>query len=533
MQGSNRRQPMQNGPHCYDQPSPSKCAKFHEEPTENEENLEIPPLTTFNDIPLERILDIVEYVPAYQRFGLRRLSRVNKAFRDYTPDQTSFEALYQSCQKEPEGVPYLLSHPTCLAHFTTTQLLELVSCNLTLATKSLALLSQAPFMRSTYFSIVGSNVDVAKMILLHYEDYGFETIDDLTLFEMLAQMHEEIALKLLTIHLPNLHFLAYQIVNIACQHEAAAELVLNTQALFDQLADDDLASLVCQHERLAMHVLNTPELNDRMGIFELSILGSKHVTVAKRILEEQAERFKEPDLIELCSHNALIAEVVIHDSLLVAKLSEGCVAFMAGLSEPLALSVISHPTLSQRLSAQSLVNLAVPYPSVADKIQQTPQLHEKLTALQQLMLLCQTPMLCNKLADPAINQDLTGNDLVALSQYSLATMRMILSTPELFLRLDANNLMEMGSKNQEVFSMIQQNPLLWDCLNTEHLFDFYHQYPGLHETLMRNDKITDITRTALNSEHQLRSSVHQIAKALYVPNENMVCARTRPLPRRR
>ncbi|MCS5710915.1 hypothetical protein [Candidatus Berkiella aquae] len=520
---------MQNGPNRYDQPPPNKRAKFHEEP---EENLDPSPLTQFNNIPIERLLHIVNYLPAYQRFGLRRVSLISRQFQSM-PSQISFAELYQSCLKDPEGVPYLLSHPTCLAHFTTTQLLELVSCNLTLATKILVLLSQAPFMRSTYFSIVGLNLDVAKMILLHYEDYGFETIDELTLFEILAQMHEEIALKLLTIHLPNLNFLAYQIVNIAFYHETAAELVLNTQALFDQLADDDIACLVCQHERLAIHVLNTPELNDRMGIFELSILGSKHLSVAKRILQEQGERFQEPDLIELCSHNPLIAAEIIHDPLIVEKLSEGCVVFMASLSEPLALSVVSHPTLSQRLSAQSLVNLAMPYPSVAKEIQKAPQLHEKLTALQQLMLLCQSPMLCNKLADPAINQDLTGSDFVALSQYSLPAMRMILSTPELYLKLNANNLMEMGSKNQEMFLMIQQNPLLWDRLDTEHLLDFHHQYPGLHETLMKNDKVNEINRVELKCEHQLREGVHQIAKALYVPNENKVCARTRPVPRRR
>lgn len=506
---------MQLGPNAYDQPPPNKR-------------------TQLTDIPVERLLDIVNYVPAFQRFGTRRLSFISKAFQNYIPSETSFEELYESCLREPEGVLYLLSHPTCLSHFTTIQLLQLVSCHLTLAVKVLELLPEIPFALSTYFSILGANPEVAKYILANFDEYAFESEDDLTLFEIFSQMHQEIALLVLRTYLPlNPNFLAYQIVNIARYHEVAAEEVLNTEVLFNQLADDDLACLVYQHERLAMHVLDTPELCERMGIFELSILGRKHLSVAKRILQEHADRFREPDLIELCGNNPLIAQEIINDPLLVAKLSEESLVFMTGTSETLALTVIRHPTLSQTLSAQSLITLGVPYPIVVNEIQKTPGLNGKLNTLQQLMLLCHSPELQHKLSDPNINHNLNGDDLVTLSQYSLSSMKMILSTPELYHKLDANHLTDMGTSGNEIFLMIQQNPELWGRLETEHLLEFHQQYPRLSATLLQSNQLPDIERIRLNCENNLCQHIHAIAKDIYVPSEAMVAARTRPMLRRR
>lgn len=344
----------------------------------------------FGDLPCELSQRIVSFLPAYQRFGLERLSLVAKKWKDFLPKNTSFKDILSSCKENPEAVPYLLAHDSSLTYFTFDQVVALCGCHPILAQEvvgmyaSLATLTYEHLMLLGRYDAAAANSILDLPFIHQQETYDFLNV---IAFDFLEH-HPDVVLRILTTPelADNLTELSRS--KLGSRHERAAMLILATPTLLEGMDSVDIATLGQRHINVAIHILETPALLGLLQGFDLSILGEYIPAIARRILDAHADKLNGSDLAYMARRHIEIIEYILNTDALLDKLSGNDLALLGQCHQKIALRILN--TFPEKLCGNQIVELGKNFPSVAMAILNSYKLSQQLLYCDNLSELGQS-----------------------------------------------------------------------------------------------------------------------------------------------
>lgn len=358
-------------------------------PQENE-----PAIGSMESLPDEILLKIFHHVlatekshplarffilPAIYFIQEEALCRVNKRWNNLITDHTltvtkSIPEIIKTCQQNPQLALYVLANDFIFSHLTFTEIKEITSCYPEMA-------QYAPLLKNKpFFSPQKALHD--KPLLNQADSHLLLSLKSLGTHYVELALNDNIVLDKLTA--TSLAELGNSRVAIA--YKILHDKKLRTKLLADPFPGAQLVILSQKNLVIAKAILQDSELRALLEGKHLASLGVNHPALIDVILTDQSLKNKlgSNDLLRLCTTDVKIAERIIQESDLAAKIFDndailGNELFDIAVDSPLLVDRIWREiTLRSKLSSHQLIKLGANYPVFAQVILQEETLKKQM-----------------------------------------------------------------------------------------------------------------------------------------------------------